>query len=91
MVGNVSWILNKVVIAQVVKGNMTLMVYRSIWLAYVSQGVTITYLLLLAESISVDNMDRGDYFEGMPAALQSIAFCVPLCSLQMYRLQYTEL
>jgi len=70
--GDVSCILNKVVVAQVAKGNMTLMVYRPIWLAYVSQGVALTYLVLLAESIAVGSMDRGDYFEGMPAVLQSI-------------------
>jgi Na+/melibiose symporter-like transporter len=72
--GDVSWILNKVVVAQVAKGNMALMVYRPIGLAYMSQGVTITYLVLLAELIAVGNMDRGDYCEGMFAALRSIRF-----------------
>jgi len=70
--GDVSWILNKVVVAQVAKGNMALMVYGPIWLTYVRQGVTITYLVLLAESIAVGSIGRGDYFEGMPAVLQSI-------------------
>jgi hypothetical protein len=37
--GDVSWILNKVAVAQVARGNMALMVYWPIWLAYVSQGV----------------------------------------------------
>jgi len=36
--GDVSWILNKVVVAQVAKGSMALTVYRPIGLAYVSQG-----------------------------------------------------
>jgi len=90
-VGDVSWILNKVVVAQVAKRNMALTVYRPIWLAYVSQGVTITYFVLLAESIAVGSMDRRDYFEGMPTALQSIPLCFPVCCLQIYKLQYTEL
>lgn len=91
VVEDVSWILNKVVVAQVARGNMALTVYRPIWLAYVSQGVTKTYLVLLVESIAVGNMNRGDYFEGMLAALRSISFCLPVCCLQIYRLQYTEL
>jgi hypothetical protein len=70
----VSWILNKVVVARVAMRNTTLTVYRAIWFAFVSQGVTITYLVLLAESIAVGNMDRADYVQEMPATLQSITF-----------------
>jgi hypothetical protein len=54
---------NKDVVAQGVKGHMALAVYKPIWLAYVSKGVKITYLVLLAESIAVGGMGRGDYFE----------------------------
>jgi len=50
---------------------MALMVYKPIWLAYLNQGVKITYFVLLAVSIAVDSMNRGDYFDGMPAVLQS--------------------
>jgi hypothetical protein len=61
--GDVPWTLNKAVVAQVVKGHMTLTLYKPIWLTYMSKGVTITCLVLLAESIVVGNMGRGDYFE----------------------------
>jgi hypothetical protein len=81
-VGDVSWILNKVVVTQVDKGNMALTVYGPIRLAYVSQVVTIMYLVLLAESIAAGNMDKGDYFEGMPAGLRSIHFVFPFPAYQ---------
>jgi uncharacterized membrane protein len=87
----VSWILNKVVVVRVVMGNTALRICSAIWFGFVSQGVTITYVVLLVESIAVGNMDREDYVQGMPAALRSITFCLPVCCLQIYRLQYTEL
>jgi hypothetical protein len=71
-----SWIVNKVVLTPVAMGNIELAVYRPTWFAYGNQGVTITHPLLLAGSIPVGNVGRGDYIHGMPAGIRSINFCL---------------
>ena len=78
--GDVSWILNEVVLDQLAMGNMALTVYRLVWFAYVNQGVAITYLVELAESIAVGNMGRADYVQGRPTALRSITFVFPFAA-----------